>query len=199
MATIGEATVEVGDYLRRDVDGREGEVTATTNTTVTVRIGALGADEPFEDTLPAEDFHYNTWDPKFEASNKSAPTLEPTDMSTVNSDAYEQYKAQADAEAADAAAAVEAARAEAEETAKRVEAEQAARQTEIDEETRAREEELAQFNALMSTLTSPNVEEIPPDQVPEHLQEPVQTEEDDAQPDMGDLDPPQVTDTTGEK
>jgi hypothetical protein len=75
MAKLGNATIEIGDFLRRDDNGVEGEVTEINDTNVTVR---QWAGEVF--TAPVAEFHYNTWDQKYEASAKSAPVLEPTDM-----------------------------------------------------------------------------------------------------------------------
>lgn len=75
MAQLGSATVEVGDFLRRDDTGVEGEVINVDDTSITIH--QWNGDDY---TASVTEFHYNSWDAKYEASGKSAPVLAPTVM-----------------------------------------------------------------------------------------------------------------------
>jgi hypothetical protein len=69
LATIGNVTVEVGDYVRLDTTLWEGRVTETTDTDLTM---IMMADQS-EVTVPASECFYNIWDPKSALSGKLPP------------------------------------------------------------------------------------------------------------------------------
>lgn len=81
MAQIGDAVVEVGDLLRRDSDDREGTVVDVVGDDVTVRFSSSYFEPDGSDvTAPASEWYYNSWDPKFATSGKTAPVRKPTVM-----------------------------------------------------------------------------------------------------------------------
>lgn len=69
MATIGKATVEIGDFVRLDSTLWEGRVTGTTDTDIMMTMMA----DQSEVTVPASECFYNTWDPKSVVSGKLPP------------------------------------------------------------------------------------------------------------------------------
>lgn len=70
MAQIGEATVEVGDWLRDVADDREGCVTAVEGDDVTLQML-----DRSERTRPVGDLRYNGWDAKAQPDLDSAGAI----------------------------------------------------------------------------------------------------------------------------
>lgn len=198
MAKIGEATVDVGDVLRQDVDDREGTVSKVDGDNVTLTFPPL----PFvipgmaaEATLAATSCYYNSWDAKFAASGKQPPVRQPTDTAAANADVLAAYNAQEEAEAAQAKAAVDAARAEAEALASKVEADQKAAAKQA---VQAATAEAVRVQALVDSARAEgaalalNSTEVQPDNVPTPVQEPEATPEVNDTAVTGEVQPPEA-------